>query len=286
MKQVYYLIFALFLISCQQSSSDLEILFKFPKSLKEISGITYNSSNKLIYAIQDRGNSSEIQVLNMEGKLTKSIAITNATNVDWEDITEDKIGNIYIGDFGNNDNARKDLAIYKVAKDKLEFDEVESDYKIEFSYPEQTAFPPKKTERLYDVEGFIELDDAFYLFTKNRSKNFDGTCLIYKVENKAGKQEAKLMGSFISCSNYNHCAITAAAISPNGEKVALLTHDQLILFTNFKSDDFLSGTRSSVSLNHFSQKEAITFIDNSTVLIADEKEKKAGGSVYKFKLKN
>jgi hypothetical protein len=28
-------------------------------------------------------------------------------NIDWEDITKDKDGNLYVGDFGNNDNERK-----------------------------------------------------------------------------------------------------------------------------------------------------------------------------------
>lgn len=286
MKQLSFLLTALILISCQQSSSDFKVLFKLPKSLKEVSGITYNTSDKLIYAIQDRGNSNEIQVLNMDGKLTKSIAITNATNVDWEDITQDKIGNIYIGDFGNNDNDRKDLAIYKVSKEKLEFDQVESDYKIEFSYPEQTEFPAKKTERFYDVEGFVELNGAFYLFTKNRSKYFDGTVLIYKVENKAGKQKAQRMGSFISCSNYNNCAITAAAISPDGKKIIILAHDKIIVFTDWKNDDLLSAKRKTLDLGHLSQKEAVTFLDDSTLLIADERKKKEGGNVYKFDLKN
>ncbi len=286
MKQLSFVLAALILISCQQTSSNFKVLFKLPKNLKEVSGITYNTADKLVYAIQDHGNSNEIQVLNLEGKLTKSIEITNATNIDWEDITKDKIGNLYIGDFGNNDNDRKDLTIYKVAKEQLSLDKIESDYKIEFSYPEQTNFPPKKTERFYDVEGFVEMNGAFYLFTKNRSKNFDGTSMIYKVENKAGKQKAQLLGSFISCSNYNHCAITSAAISPNGQKLVLLTHDKVIVFENWKKDDLLSATRTTLNLEHFSQKEAVTFLDNSTLLIADERKKKDGGNVYKFSLKN
>jgi hypothetical protein len=30
--------------------------------------------------------------------------------------TKDKDGNLYVGDFGNNDNERKDLCIYKIDK--------------------------------------------------------------------------------------------------------------------------------------------------------------------------
>lgn len=286
MKQLSFLLVALILISCQQSSSGLEVLFKLPNSLKEVSGISYNSSEKLIYSIQDRGNSNEIQVLNLDGKLIRSIKVTNASNIDWEDITQDKNGNIYIGDFGNNDNERSDLTIYKISKEKLSQNQVESDYKIEFSYPEQKTFPPKKTERFYDVEGFVELNGAFYLFTKNRSKNFDGTVMIYKIKNMAGEQDAQLMGSFISCTNYNHCAITSAAISPDGQKIVLLAHDKIILFEDWEYDDLLSANRTTISLNDFSQKEAVAFLDDSTLLIADERNKNEGGNVYKFSFKN
>ena len=286
MKQLSFVLAALILISCQHSSNDLKVLFKLPKSLKEVSGITYNKSDKLIFAIQDRGNNNEIQVLNLDGKWIKSIAVANATNVDWEDITQDKNGNLYIGDFGNNKNDRQDLCIYKVSKDQLSLKNAISEYKIAFSYPQQADFPPKKINRFYDLEGFIEMNGAFYLFTKNRSKNFDGTCLIYKVENREGSQEAKLMGSFTTCDNYNHCAVTSAAISPDGTKMVVLCQDKIILFDDWDNADLLSANRTTINLNHFSQKEAVTFLDDSTLLIADERDKTTGGNMYKFTLKN
>ena len=58
----------------------------------------------------------------------------------------------------------------------------QGEYKISFSYPEQKEFPPKKKEMFYDVESFFEHNGYFYLFTKNRSKGFDGTAFIYKIK--------------------------------------------------------------------------------------------------------
>lgn len=285
MKYSFWLFSTCILLSCQQDSSAIKELFSLPKKLKEVSGITYLSSSKLIWTLEDSGNSNSIYALNEKGELLKKLTIENTKNVDWEDITKDDLGNVYIGDFGNNDNERKDLVIYKVAKEELNKKEAKSTSKIEFSYPEQTDFPPKKTKMLYDVEGFFEFENAFYLFTKNRSKNFDGTALLYKVLNKAGKQKAVLMGEFKTCANYNHCAITSAAISPDKSKVVVLCHDKVILFENFKNDDFLSGKKTTLSLGHFSQKEAVVFKDNQTLLIADEKTKKIGGKMYEFSLK-
>jgi len=286
MKKFFLLGTSVALLACQQqSNNDLKELYSLPKKLKEVSGITYFPKNNLIYTLEDSGNKNAIYALNSDGKLAKTITITNATNVDWEDITKDKNDNIYIGDFGNNDNERKDLCIYKVAKNELNKDMAVAEYKISFSYPEQTEFPPKKKELFYDVEGFFEHGNYFYLFTKNRSKNFDGTVFIYKILNAPGTQKATRIGEFKTCDNYNHCVLTSATISPDGKKVVLLSHDKIVLFKDFKGDLFHKGTQTEIKLNHFSQKEAIVFKDNNTLLIADEKTNKVGGNVYEFKLK-
>ncbi|WP_068844656.1 SdiA-regulated domain-containing protein [Flavobacterium chilense] len=285
MKKSFLVIVSIVLLACQQqSNANFKTLYSLPKKLKEVSGITYFPETNMIYTLEDSGNKNAIYALNAKGKIAKTITITNATNVDWEDITKDKNENIYIGDFGNNDNERKDLCIYKIAKNQLNKDQAVAEYKISFSYPEQTEFPPKKKELFYDVESFFELNGYFYLFTKNRSKGFDGTAFIYKIKNAAGTQKAVRIGEFKTCDNYNHCVLTSATISPDGKKVVLLSHDKIVVFKGYKGDLFHKGSQSEISLNHFSQKEAIVFKDNNTLLIADEKSNKIGGNVYEFAL--
>ncbi|PKB18288.1 hypothetical protein [Flavobacterium sp. 5] len=284
MKNLISITIAFVLLACQNSSETIIKLYSLPKKLKEVSGIIYFPETNTIYTLEDSGNANKIYALNSNGKIDKAISITNAANVDWEDITKDKKGNIYIGDFGNNDNERRDLCIYKVAKGELNKENAISEYKISFSYPEQKDFPPKKTKLFFDVEGFFEFNGYFYLFTKNRSKGFDGTALVYKIPNIGGTQKAVLMGEFKTCDNYNHCAITSVAISPDATKIVVLTHDKVIMFNNFKGDNFLNGTQKTFKLNHFSQKEAICFKDNKTLIIADEKTNKTGGNVYEVSL--
>jgi len=48
------------------------------------------------------------------GNIKRSINISNAKNIDWEDLTQDDFGHFFIGDFGNNNNKRNDLTIYKI----------------------------------------------------------------------------------------------------------------------------------------------------------------------------
>ena len=272
------------LLSCGSTPKKrvLTELCALPKDLKEISGIAY--TDDLLYSIEDSGNASEVILLDLKGKIERRIAIKNTKNIDWEDLTFDTEGNLYIGDFGNNDNTRKDLAIYKIDKNNLQQNAADVSYTITFEYPEQTHFPPKKKALLYDVEGFIAYQNYFYLFTKNRSKDFDGSSFIYKIPNTPGHHKAQLIKTITSCSDYHDCAITSAAISPDGSKFVLLSHSKVWLFENFVLDQGETGQMTELDLDHYSQKEAITFKNNETLLIADESEKKTGGYLYEVRL--
>jgi hypothetical protein len=285
MKKYCSIIVVFSLFACQQESKSLTTLYALPNKLKEVSGIIYSPETDLLWTLEDRGNANAIYGLDSNGKMERTITIENTENIDWEDITKDAEGNLYIGDFGNNDNERQDLSIYKIDKNTLTSKVTNPVYKVSFAYPEQKDFPPKKFEMFYDVEGFFEFKNNFYLFTKNRSKGFDGTAFLYKIPNTPGFHQAVLMGEFKTCDAYNSCAITSATISPDETKVAILTHDKLFLFENFQGDNFLKGTKTILELDHFSQKEAACFTDNDRLFIADERTKSLGGNVYDVSIK-
>lgn len=283
MKNYLFVAFILF-YGCKDSSSQMEVACKLPKKLSEVSGIQMAPGNTAVYAIEDSGNGSFLRIIGLDGK-EKEEVLVNAENIDWEDLASDRDGNLYLGDFGNNDNKRKDLCIYKINPTATST-EPQPPFKISFYYPEQTEFPPKKKELLYDCEAFFELNGFFYLFTKNRSKGFDGTMLIYKVPNKEGNHAAQLLGKYKTGDDYNTSAITGADLSPDGSTFVLLSHSRVLLFEDFKGDDFLNGKVSQLELNHYSQKEAVCFKDNNTLLIADEKDKKTGGNIYQVSLES
>jgi hypothetical protein len=274
----------LLLIGCQESRHEITTLCKLPKNLHEVSGMQPAEGGTKIYVIEDSGNGSLLTEIGFDGSTLKEYTI-EVENVDWEDLTSGRNGDLYLGDFGNNDNDRKDLAIYKIdLSSKAET--IMPSYKISFYYPEQTKFPPSKKSLLYDCEAFFELNGSFYLFTKNRSKGFDGTTLIYKVPNQAGSHPAQLLGSYKTGKDYNTSAVTGAAISPDRSKFVLLGHGKVWLFENFKEDRFLDGTITELDLHHYTKKEAVCFKDNNTLWIADEKDKKTGGNVYEVSLEN
>lgn len=252
--------------------------------LNEVSGIKMLPGDSIIWTIEDSGNKNIIYGLGSDGKTKRSLQLKDGKNTDWEDIAGDLEGNLYVGDFGNNDNKRKDLVIYKISKENVKEGEIPVSAKTAFYFPEQTQFPPKKSERFFDVEAFIERNGNFYLFTKNRSAKFDGSFMVYKIPNKDGVYPAVLLATLKSCSVYGKCAITGADISPDGKTIVLLSGDKIWLLNNFEDDSFRQENMKMYDLHHYSQKEGVCFKDDNTLLIADEREKNAGGYLYELRL--
>ena len=268
--------------SCQKKdTSDLSLVTSLPHSLGEISGITSIPMSKNLYAINDSGNENVLLSFNQKGKVIQTFKIPNSDNKDWEDITYDDQNNIYIGDFGNNDNKRKDLTIYKISG--LSDNHLKAS-KIEFSLEDQKKFPPSKKNKNFDIEAFIYKEGYFYLFTKNRSSKFNGKTKLYKVPNKPGKQLAKLITSYKVCNDPNDCFITGAAINNEGTTIALLTYNKVLILSEFIGDNLFNGKVDTRKLHHSSQKESICFKNNNTLFIAEERTKKSKGNLYQYRL--
>ncbi|WP_239769498.1 hypothetical protein [Tenacibaculum finnmarkense] len=270
------------LISCQ-NFGELKLKCNLPKQLEEVSGIEKIKNNELLWMLNDSGNKAIIYGVDAAGEIIREVAV-NTKNTDWEDIASDENGNLYIADFGNNDNKRKNLKILKIKHQDLVEKDIVDVEKIKFSYPSQTKFPPKKKKRFFDAESLLYKNGFLYIFTKSRVKNKYGITTLYKVPAKKGNHVAKRISTFETCNDLP-CWITAAAITSDGKKVALLNGQSVFILTNFIGDDFFSGEIKEYPLGHVSQKESITFKDNNTLYIADEKAHGKGGNLYEFTIK-
>ena len=275
---VFFSFSILYACSTKSQENNFKEVFTLDKKHAEVSGMIFHQPTQKLWMLQDKGNPSELYVYSVDGTFENTVTVNNQENTDWEDLSQDTNGNIYIGNFGNNDNKRKDLRILKVNGSDLTSNSINISQETTFYYEDQTDFPPKKSNLLYDCEAFVATNDAFYLFTKNRSKGFDGTFYVYKVPNKNGNFKAEKIATLETCGQYKSCAITGAALNKNGNQIALLTHDKVLMIPFVNDTSFKQENITIKELGHNSQKEAITFKSDKQLFMADESEK--GGKVF------
>jgi hypothetical protein len=265
LKKIVLLLFVI-VFSC--SKGNLIVTADLPSILSEASALQMTRTSNDLWIIEDAGNTNTLYAIDSLGKLTKEITIENAKNKDWEDLTTDSIGNIYIGDFGNNSKKRNKFTILKIEKDSIKRKTAIAKF-INFKLP--------KTTKSKDFEGFFLHQGFFYIFSKEHKK-----FITLKVPNEIGTHTATIISEYKFEGNQNR--ITGADISPDGKTVVLLNHEKLWKLTNFKANQFFSGKVESIPFNNSSQKEGICFKSNSEVYIADETTKNEGGNLYRFNL--
>ncbi|BDS15345.1 T9SS type A sorting domain-containing protein [Aureispira anguillae] len=268
MKIIYsiLLVFSFSLVACSQT---VRMITNLPSALSENSGMLISNENA-IWLHNDGGDSAKLYRIDTFGTILKTIVVTNATNVDWEDITYDNHGNVYIGDFGNNANARQDLKVYKIPHPDSIVGTTVTAETIHYSYPEQTAYPPSDDQKKYDTEAMIYFQDSLYFFTKDRTTPHLGYTWLYQISADTGTHSAVLLDSFQTGQISYIFEVTGASISADNEKLALLGSNQVWLFSGFTGSRFFDGTAQTISLNSFSQKEALDFIDSSRLYFSNE----------------
>ncbi len=279
--------FIVLLLLCLASSctnyGQLIYVADMPGNLEENSGLV-TLKDSTVWVIEDNGNKDEIYKVDFKGNIVKSFEVKNAKNEDWEDLTKDQNGNVYIADIGNNNNGRKDLVVYKIPNPETEpGDKIDAE-KIEFHYPQQKEFPPAKSERFYDAEALLHYGDNLYIVTKNRSDPFTGQAYVYRIPDTKGSYEAKLVGTLDICEDWSTCQITGMDISPDGKKIVLLSYGKLFILTNFSWEDFSNVTIKEVDLGIRNQLESVCFLDANTLLLSDEVSHTQGGNLYKYQL--
>ena len=234
-------------------------------------------SNTLI-TINDSGNKPVLFYLDKKGNILNERKLDCCKNNDWESLAADK-NHIYIADFGNNYDTRKNLSIIKIPiqKSSNEIAEV-----INFSYPEQKKFNTIYRSSQYDAEALISINDSLIIFTKNKLKKITE---IYSLPKNGGNYQAKKIGSIDTKS-----IVTGADFD---KKTTTLALTSTILF-----DDYYIQVINDFNLNNQNHKidtykipigktqvESIKIIDPKTFWITSEDESSSSSArLMKVKL--
>lgn len=252
------------------------------EELKEISGIQY-INDTLLAAHNDGGNGPMLYLLNPNtGKIIKRVVVKGVKNTDWEDIALD--GNyLYIGNFGNNENKRKNLSIIRVSwKDALIKDSISSEF-MTFEYGDQKAFPPEKKALNFDAECIAFADGYLWIFTKNRTEPFDGISNVYRVKFQENTH-AILKNEYsikIGLKGWMFDSVTGGDFAYG--YFYLTTYNRVLKYL-FSEGKFTLVKQ--YKYNEYNQKEAITVIKDDQIYVANEFQKVLGKQkLYRISLK-
>lgn len=241
----------------QVAAQEIRAYTRMPKVLTETSGLELAPAGSF-WTILDSGAPAKLYRIAATGQLLNSIALP-LPNKDWEELARDRSGNLYIGDFGNNLSRRKDLKVYRFNPETEQLDT------IAFHWEGQENFRPDKQERNFDCEAFFWYQGQLHFFTKSWG---DKIVRHYTVPDQPGTYEAKLVEEV-----FVRGLVTAADISPDGRKLALLTYGKLYFFSISSTDAMLQQALGCVRIPWAGQSESVLFLQNNTLILGNETRK-------------
>ncbi|MCE1202296.1 MAG: hypothetical protein LWX09_09400 [Bacteroidia bacterium] len=267
--------------SCRYPSTihQPDFIYELPYEARESSGLVFHDS--LLWTHNDSKHKAELYALSpIDGRLIKTIKVSNAVNIDWEEIAKDD-QYMYVGDVGNNAGQRRLFQIYRIPLDALmgEGDANVAADTIMFTYPDQ----PTKLKYLnhnHDCEAFVVSGDSIYLFSKNWA---DGQCKLYRIPAQKGLWVAEAVNKFDS-----RGLITGADYQPETGQLMLVGYTKgtwmpfLWILHDFEGNNFFSGNKRRINLKRLitTQIEAVVFIRPGEAIITSERSKTAAARAF------
>jgi hypothetical protein len=235
---------------------------------------THNDSGDgpFIYAFDSRGNSLGV------------FRVTGANARDWEDISigpgpQSNRSYLYIGDIGDNNEARTEIVVYRVAEPDLKTSGKGSTKNRPNNTEPAEAIRLRYPDGKHDAETLLvhPVTGNLYVMTKVLFAN----PAIYKAEAPftPGKTITMKRVSDIHVPSLFGGAITGGSVSPDGRRIALCDYFQgyeLVLPSGTQNfDDIWKQRMTGFDLGKRKQGEAIAYRLDGNALLATSEGKEA-----------
>lgn len=251
--------------SAAYAQENIQELGNLPGSVSETSGLLVYDGRLITH--NDSGNTPQLFELDMTTlQVTRTVSLTNAENVDWEDLAQDETY-IYIGDFGNNVGIRDDLVVYRILKSDYTASDTVQAERINFRYEDQDDFSNTGNSD-WDAEAFVVLGDALIVFTKQWKSN--GT-VAYTVPKTPGVHIAERLGAFDT-----NGLVTGATYNPLSDILFMIGYSSLLgpftlrIETPNVSSIFNTASAPVAFGNGLAQVEGIAYRDVNTYFVSSE----------------
>ncbi|MEZ4983950.1 MAG: hypothetical protein R2795_02740 [Saprospiraceae bacterium] len=238
--------------------------FRLPEAMKEVSGLYVEQPNRLWWH-NDSGHAPVLYLTDGEGRLQAAYPLA-CNSIDWEDISHDEQGNIYIGDIGDNREVRDTLTIYRFQPANGQLDSLRYQY---------------EGGQHFNSEAFFWHNDSLHIFTKSRIRRAKLPVYHFVVPAQMGVHTATLRDSFA----LRKRVVTAAAIDEDTGKVGLLAYyftrrlgfipysaANVYWFDDYSGNRFLRGQMTSkrISCVVATQYESLDIWEGDEWMVASE----------------
>jgi hypothetical protein len=258
----------------------MELLYELPSEILESSGLIF--FNNEFWTFNDSGAGPILYALEINtGKILRRVTIKNATNIDWEEATQDE-NYIYIGDFGNNFGNRKDLKVYRISKSDILAQRAECSVQADitsFSFADQKEFKNSLLYTRFDCEAMVIWGDSIIIFTKNWKEETSSAYCIPKSPGIYNPSPAFVFQS--------RGLVTGAAISPDKKELAICGYEEFIPFIWLikmgNSIDFRKNAKTRRSFMNMAgvQIEGICFGPHGYIFLSCERSR-VPGSLFRL----
>jgi hypothetical protein len=261
--------------SCIYTTSNYSpsLLQNLPSILLENSGMIF--WNDYLWMVNDGGSSPSIYKLDQSGNVLDTISVANATNIDWEALSQSNT-QIFIGDFGNNAGNRTNLAIYEINKSELLSGGGQvSAQKHTFKYGDQLNFSLPTNNHSFDCESFYFDNDSLVLLSKAWT-NF------YTKRYRFPSDWNDTLTIYPQDSIYTDGLITDVSIDTPSKRVFALGYKNngsnfytsfVYLLFDYPGSSLFNGNKRRIELGNMltlSQTEGIAFKDSNSGFLSAE----------------
>lgn len=243
--------------------------------LRESSGVAVSRSQPgVLWTHNDSGDRPTIYATNLEGEDLGRFRVTGAQAEDWEDIASGRCPEgtgdgecLYIADTGDNEGRRPHGVIYIVPEPEVPRETNGSNAQTERAHELRVRYPdgPRNIEALA-----VTASGDILLITKGTS----GPIVLYTIPSHkidAGFVDIDIVDTLpIYPARRLGSLVTAAAVSPNGSRLAVRTYTELYFFESYADGRWrLSGKPCWIGLRQ-PQGEAVDFIDETSMVLTSE----------------
>jgi len=201
----------------------------------------------------DSGDSARFFRFDLKGAVKNEYRVTNAKNVDWEDMATAKLNGVpyvFVGDIGDNSKRRKSIFVYRVPEPDGTARDVSADATYELTYPNG----PQNAETLivHPKTGDI------YVISKSTG---DSQVYVLSSPKAGGKYTLKQLGKFrVGGFIKESRRVTGGAFSPDGRHVVVRTYMGAYEFpVKSAGAEWWKEEPRKIRTNFDNQGEAITY---------------------------